>query len=248
MRTLLNILAVALFAVAARGEWTVRSAEVETGRNGVEHRHLLLENASSEGRAIVDLAEFSTESCTLRLLDNPSGTTLAETAQRERIIAGVNGGYFDADFAPIGLRISEGKTVAALRRARLLSGVIVTSGQGVRILRLREFSLHPKLKVAVQCGPFLVDQAKAVRGLDDSRVARRTFAAVSRGNHEALGICSDVSLAQVAEILVGLKMNRALNLDGGSSTAFSFLRENGTTFSIGERKSVRDFIVVSQRL
>jgi hypothetical protein len=247
MRTLLNILAATLFAVAARGEWTVRSTEVEMGRNGVEHRHLLLENAGSEGRAIVDLAEFSTGSSTLRLFDNPDGTPLAETAQREKIVAAVNGGYFDSDFAPIGLRISNGKTIAPLRQARLLSGVIVSSGQGLRILRLHELPLHRKFEVAVQCGPFLIDGAKAVHGLDDSRLARRTFAAVSRGNHGALGICSEVSLAQLAEILVLLKMNRALNLDGGSSTAFSFLRENGTTFSIGEQKPVRDFVAVSPR-
>jgi hypothetical protein len=248
MRTLLNILAAVLFSVAARAEWTVHSAELEMGRNGVEHQHLLVENASSEGRATVDLAEFSTNSCRMRLLDNPSGVSLAEMALREKAIAGVNGGYFDADFAPIGLRVSKGKTIAPFRRARLLSGVMISSGQSLRILRLSEFSLHRKFDVAVQCGPFLVDAAKAVRGLDDSRLARRTFAALLPDNHAVLGICSDMSLAQLAEILVLLKMNRAINLDGGSSTAFSFLRENGTTFSIGEQKQVRDFLGVSPRL
>ena len=41
-----------------------------------------------------------------------------------------------------------------------------------------------------------------------------------------------------------LKIQRALNLDGGSSTAFWFARENGTTFSIPEWKPVRDFVGV----
>jgi len=39
-----------------------------------------------------------------------------------------------------------------------------------------------------------------------------------------------------------LKIERALNLDGGSSSAFWFARENGSAFSISEQKSVRDFV------
>jgi hypothetical protein len=38
------------------------------------------------------------------------------------------------------------------------------------------------------------------------------------------------------------RINRALNLDGGSSSAFWFKRSNGSVFSISEMKNVRDFI------
>jgi hypothetical protein len=40
------------------------------------------------------------------------------------------------------------------------------------------------------------------------------------------------------------KIQRALNLDGGSSSAFWFKRANGSAFSISEQKSVRDFVTI----
>jgi hypothetical protein len=35
-----------------------------------------------------------------------------------------------------------------------------------------------------------------------------------------------------------------MNLDGGSSSAFWFAREDGSAFSISGRKPVRDFVAV----
>ena len=65
-----------------------------------------------------------------------------------------------------------------------------------------------------------------------------------------LGFCSEVSLADLANILAttsvtaDLKIQRAINLDGGSSSAFWFARENGSVFSVPEQKPVRDFVGV----
>ena len=250
MPRLLIILAATLFSVEARADWMVRETASERGRAGVEHQHLVFVNTSSEERAIVDLSVFSSKACTLRVSDNPSGTTLAELGRREKIIAGVNGGYFDADFAPIGLRIVNGKTIAPLRRAKLLTGFIIASSRGVQILRPREYSPDKKADAAIQCGPFLVDGGVRVRGLDDLHFARRTFAAVSPDNRAALGVCSEVSLARLAEILAAtpdFPVNRALNLDGGSSSAFWFARDNESALSIPEQKPVRDFVAVVSR-
>jgi hypothetical protein len=40
------------------------------------------------------------------------------------------------------------------------------------------------------------------------------------------------------------KIDRALNLDGGSSSAFWFMWEDGSAFSIPGQKPVRDFVAV----
>src|SRR5207247_7780400 len=102
---------------------------------------------------------------------------------------------------------------------------------------------------AIQCGPFLVDLGQRVRGLEATRTARRTFAAVARADRAALGFCSDVSLSELAKILAttrladDFRIERALNLDGGSSSAFWVARESGA-FSIPEQKTVRDFVGV----
>jgi uncharacterized protein YigE (DUF2233 family) len=172
---------------------------------------------------------------------------------RENCAAGVNGGYFDTSFKPLGLRASDGKVTSALVRARLLTGVLCASRRGIEIERLAEFSRARRCDAAVQSGPFLVDAGAGVRTLEARRSARRTFVAVARSGNAALGVSSELTLAQLAEVLANRSLTsdcavwRALNLDGGSSTAFWFKKADGAVFSISEDKSVRDFIGVSTR-
>jgi uncharacterized protein YigE (DUF2233 family) len=238
-------------AVTAHADWTIRSAHSEPGRDGVVHRQVSLEDSESNESAAIDLAVFSTKSCTLRVIDQPMPprSDLAQAMREKGCLAGVNGGYFDPDYAPIGLLISDGKIIAPLQRARLITGVLAASPREVRILRVGEFSRQQRFNSAVQCGPFLVDLGRSVRGLEKTRTARRTFAAVGNVNRAALGFCSDVSLAELAKILATTRLaddfmiERALNLDGGSSSAFWVARES-SEFSIPEQKTVRDFVGV----
>jgi len=238
-------------ATTGRADWTIASAKTETSRDGVQHRHVLLADAGTSEDVTIDLALFSTKSCTLRVIDQstPPRSDLADVMKQERCLAGVNGGYFSPDYAPIGLVIVDGRTIAPLRRARLLTGVLTASSRGLRTIRIREFLGQPKPNAAVQCGPFLVDLGLPVRGLEEMREARRTFAAVAKSDRAALGVCSEISLAKLAEILASIqvaddfKISCALNLDGGSSSAFWFARESGV-FSIPEQKTVRDFVAI----
>jgi hypothetical protein len=244
--------ALLLLAVAAtaHADWAIRSTDSEAGHAGVVHRHVVLENATANESVVVDLAIFSTKSCTLRVIDNQIGETLSQTMAPEKCIAGVNGGYYDEKFAPIGLRMVNAQVIVPLQRARLITGVLIASSHGVRILRIREFLQHQKVTTAIQCGPFLVDQSQRVRGLNDSNLARRTFAATGTNDRALVGICSEVSLGDLGKVLAtvplagDLKIERALNLDGGSSSAFWFAQANGKAVSIPEQKPVRDFVGV----
>jgi uncharacterized protein YigE (DUF2233 family) len=238
-----------VLAATAQADWTILSSASEPGRGGVTHKHVILENGARNERITIDLAIFSTKSCGLRVLQNEDGAeSLSDEMKHEKCLAGVNGGYFDEKFAPIGLRITNGQTIAPLQRARLITGVLVASSRGVQIVRSREFSRRPTVTTAIQCGPFLVDRGQPVGGLNDSHLARRTFAATTTGDGALVGVCSGVSLAEFSKVLAttsfaeDLRIERALNLDGGSSTGFWFARENGSAFSISEQKPVRDFI------
>jgi hypothetical protein len=97
-----------------------------------------------------------------------------------------------------------------------------------------------------------VEGSQPVAGLNDARPARRTFVATGGSDRAAIGFCSDVTLAQLGKILAtpgvapDLKVERALNLDGGSSSAFWFAGERGS-FSISEQKAVRDFVAVAPK-
>ena len=221
---------------------------------GLEHRYIVVEDSAAGDRASLELAVFSTKSCRLRIVDqaNEPRLDLEEVVSRGNFLAAVNGGYFNPDDKPIGLLIVDGTMIAPLQKARLLSGVLSASAKKVQISRVAEFSLAQKPDAAVESGPMVVDLGKSVRGLEATRAARRTFAAVGAGDKAALGFCSDVTLADLSNILATVltpdfKVQRALNLDGGSSSAFWFKRANGTAFSIAEQKPVRDFVAIVPR-
>ncbi|HXY61224.1 MAG TPA: phosphodiester glycosidase family protein [Chthoniobacterales bacterium] len=241
-----------IVAIAARADWKMISTQTEppTG-HGIEHRYLVFEDSSNGDRASLELAIFSTKFCRLRMIDQPDERRLAlsEVMQRENCLAGVNGGYFDPDGNPVGLLVANGQTLSPLRRARLLSGVLFSVAGKVQIARFSDFSTKQKIDAALECGPMVVDMGKPVHGLESTRPARRTFAAVASADRAALGFCSDVTLADLALILgsqfaTDFKIQRALNLDGGSSSAFWFRRKDGSAFSIAEEKTVRDFVAV----
>ena len=237
-----------------RGAWNITSAESEKAPAGaVEHRRIVLGEAGTGDAATIDLASFAAKAVALRIIDNPTGgDDLAAVMRRIRGLAGVNGGYFDPQNAPVGLLISDGKSIAPFRKARLLSGVLVASKGRVELLRSAEYSPRKNATAALQCGPFLVDGGAPVPGLNDTRPARRSFVLTGGADRAALGSCSSVTLAQLSQILStprllpDFKIQRALNLDGGSSSAFWFAGERGV-YSIGEYKTVRDFVVITPK-
>ena len=253
MRRVLASVSLLVLAASGQAEWKILSAESEPGRAGIEHRHIVLESTAADQRADVDVGIFSAKSCTLRVIDNSEGQSLAAMMKREKCECGVNGGYFDAEFKPIGLRIADARILSPLRRARLITGILLQADRGIDIVRVGEFSRTQKIIAAIQAGPFLIEGSKRICGLNDSQLAQRTFAGTGKDDRALIGVCSDVSLAELANILATtplaaeLKIQRAINLDGGSSSAFWFARENGSEFSIPGQKPVRDFVAVVPR-
>ena len=238
------------FAASAQADWKILSAESEPGHGGIEHRHVVVEDAPAGQRVTFDVAVFSAKSTALRVIDNPDGQSLGAVMKREKYACGVNDGYFDTEFKRIGLRVADNTTFSPVRRARLITGILIQSDRGIDVVRAGEFSRPKKLIAAVQAGPFLVEGNKRIRGLNDSQLARRTFAGIATNDRAFLGVCSDISLGQLANVLATTsivpdsKIRSAMNLDGGSSSAFWFAREDGSAFSIAGRKPVRDFVAV----
>jgi exopolysaccharide biosynthesis protein len=255
VRKLSAAIFVLLLFSTAKAQWKQISTQSEPSPvKGLEHRYIVVEDSAAGDRASLELAIFSIKSCRLRIIDQSSEprVDLEEAIARGNFLAAVNGGYFDPDYKPIGLLIVDGTIIAPLQKARLLSGVLSASPKKVQISRVAEFSLIPKPDAAVESGPMIVDLGKSVRGLESTRAARRTFAVIGTGDKAALGFCSDVTLADLSNILSttsipDFKIQRALNLDGGSSSAFWFKRANGSAFSIAEQKPVRDFVAVVPR-
>jgi uncharacterized protein YigE (DUF2233 family) len=241
--------------IFAQSPWKIAETHRESSPNeSVEHWTTKVEETATADRATLHLAVFATRTATLRIIDQPGTprTDLASAMPRVGALAGVNGGYFDPEDAPVGLLVSEGRVLSPLRKAKLLTGVLWTTQTQVDIVRATRFTMNKKVKSAVQCGPLLIERGSPVPGLNDTRPARRSFAAVDGEGHALIGASSAVTLAQLSRSLSlpnlagKMKISRALNLDGGSSTAFWFAGKE-EAFSIPESKIVRDFVAVVPR-
>ncbi|WP_265593443.1 phosphodiester glycosidase family protein [Verrucomicrobium sp. BvORR034] len=146
----------------------------------------------------------------------------------ENVIAGCNGGYFDpATFAPAGLQVVQGRATGEYQQfGEWGGGVGVRSGKAQiwtekEILSMRIFEAES----FVQCSPVLVDGVRRFTGAGEDVRVRRTFIAHDGGSLWAMGVTSRIGLRELAALLanqgpglVGFKVNRALNLDGGPSS------------------------------
>ena len=253
---------------AVAGEW--RSVRDEPAQGmGVGLAVIRREVKAADGRsAELAVVQWSAATHGLRVVDQGEmgRATTAVALAEAGAAAGVNGGYFHPDRRPLGLVISGGRMLHGFERARLLGGLVTVDAAGtMRLMRAAEFALTAaanapgRLREALQAGPFLVDGGRPVPGLEATRGARRTAVATDgRGRWALVAVLSRLTLAETADLLAapgalpaGFTVSRALNLDGGSSTALWARREasagGGDAVSETEWGTVRNFLGVFPR-
>lgn len=250
MRLLLALALLVLAPHPLTAGWTLTETTPRSAPNALE----FIEREVTDGtqRATLWVVTFHPKTHTFAVMDNPEGDFNLGTASEKRgALAAVNGGYFHPDRTPLGLVIRKGEQLHGLERAKLLSGVVSATAGGVSIQRASAFKLSPAVREALQAGPFLVEGGKAIKGLDTTRSAARTAAFQDARGHAGILICKSVSLAEMAAILATPaifpegKIVRALNLDGGSSTAL-WVR-GSPPFYAREWKGVRNYLAIVPR-
>ena len=221
----------------APASWKLAASEpLPAPAEGVTHTcQTVQETTGAEGllgpkKATLHFVCFNAHRHTLRVLDQSTmgRDNLGEVMQKNHCVAGANGGYFQADFEPVGLVISDG-------RLRQPPAGLAARPHG-RAGGYPQPHLHSAAPTnrcpaktparPLQAGPFLVDDGKPVPGLNNARSARRTAVMTDGQGEWALVSSSSVTLAEFGAILSDpaltpgdMKIRRALNLDGGSSTA-----------------------------
>lgn len=215
----------------------------------------------SDGRRVTaHLTLFNSRGFRLEVIDlggasEPAYRTLADAFRTEGSVAGVNGGFFHPDWRPSGLVISRGNRINRFETAGLLSGVVFSDERGIHLVRRTRFRDHPGIAALLQSGPYLVEGGRAVRGLSASDPNRRTFIATDWRGHWVLGATlSPLTLADLAQCLASpgaltpWGVERALNLDGGSSTGFFFERGKGEApVTLHPLKRVRNLLGIAPR-
>jgi exopolysaccharide biosynthesis protein len=232
--------------VLDRHDWPVSNARLAAS-------HLRVTDGSAE--AEVDLVYFATADVTLEVVaNNADGEIrgLRELLEERGGLAGINGGYFQADLEPVGLLISNQRLVHRQQKANLLSGIFYVRNGRPWLARTREFPGVKGIQQAIQSGPFLVDGGRTVTGLNDIRVAARTFIFSCGQSEWGFGICRSVTLKGMGDLLAQAAIVpdhhivRALNFDGGSSTTLYARSDGRTLFSEG-RPVVSNYLIVKAK-
>lgn len=198
---------------------------------------------------------FDSRELDLRVIDQPDdwagGGHIAESLRAAGAVAGVNGGFFTPAFAPLGLMVADGRRTGVWQSNPLLTGAIVvtTHPQLLWNDEVQPDAAHQLL----QAGPRLVDAARPVPGLDRKKASTRTFIATDGGDQWVLGRVENATLAELAELLSipglmpAFKVHRALNLDGGRSSAIYYRTNDGREHSDPGWSTVRNYLGIVPR-
>lgn len=207
--------------------------------------------------ASLEAIVFDSRRCAVRVIDQPNadagGGAIAAAMRESRAVGGVNGGYSTPEFQPVGLMISSGRPTGEFSTSTLLSGVVVTTDGAPRLLWRNEYSQSAGTTDLVQAGPRLVDVSRPLPKLDRMKSRPRTFIATDGRYAWAIGLVKFASLGELAELLAspdiipGIHVARAINLDGGRSSAIWMRTGAGTEISEAGWSTVRNFIAIVPR-
>jgi uncharacterized protein YigE (DUF2233 family) len=247
MKSLFALLLLLTAALPLRAQWRIAEREGLASPEGLVFERV--EVANADRQAELHVVTFSPKTNSLAVMDNPQGAYDTGTAAVKRgALAAVNGGYFQPDHTPLGLVVRKGVEIHPLEHARLLSGLVAVTSREIALHRVSEYKPSASVREALQAGPFLVDGGKTVPGLEATRSARRTVVFSTTDGRFGLLIAQTVTLADLAAILTqpGVapsgKITRALNLDGGTSTAL-WVRGD-PPFYAREWKPVRTYLAI----
>lgn len=170
-----------------------------------------------------------------------------EFAKKSGGLLAINGGFFDNQHEPLGLRISNYNKKNPLK-AISWWGVFFIKNNKPYIRSLRDFSPSANIEFALQSGPRLLDQGEPIRlkpGL-----AERTALGITKDKQVIILVTENAAMttAELAKLMqeAPLYCTDALNLDGGSSTQL-YAEINNFSRHIHGFSLVSDAVVVKTR-
>jgi uncharacterized protein YigE (DUF2233 family) len=193
----------------------------------------------------------------IAVIDQPdskaSPAVISRLMREAGAVAGTNGGFFSPDFKPVGLVIHGGRSQGEMASGSLVSGAIAQQGDRVRILWNAEISGTRGFSELLQTGPRLVNNGAPIQGLENQKSRARVFVATDGAGQFLLGTSGACTLAELASALArpglfpGFTVQRALNLDGGRSTAFYANLPDRREISLPGWTAVRNYLAVLPR-
>lgn len=242
---------------AAEQQWRLDSSRPTTLGHGVV---LVVKNLGGPTRVEMKLVVFNEQQCQLKVIankDRKTARSLDETGRTLQALAVCNGGYFVAggDFGPSGLEIADGRRTGEFVGGGGWVGALMVRQAKASLIVESEFRDSPDIDEFVQCSPWLINGGAIapvlLKGQDQRN--RRTFIMTDGRGRWAMGVCGGVGLLELARILQApgiiseLKVQRALNLDGGPSTGLWCREVDGREHFQKPGWAVRNVIAVIPR-
>lgn len=205
---------------------------------------------------------FSEAEYRIRVIDNGKKRdstefeNLKDAILRSGCVAGVNGGFFDVgNFTPLGLVVSDGKYTGKFDPNSWMKGVFSSSNGIPRLSMLASETETRRQEQFLQSGDWLVFRGQStVRNNEEKRRRRRTFIGNDGKGRWIIGCCDSAKMNELSELMRSpevveiIDLDSVLNLDGGPSTGFVFLKEGAVVAHVRERWIVRNFIGVRKRI
>ena len=196
---------------------------------------------------------FDRNLATLRVIDAPSLNVrnASDAAVVADAIAVVNGGYFDPQFEPVGLQMTNDQATGQwVGTSSLLGGAVAVRDQTPLLLWRAEVAEPQSFSDLIQAGPRLVHNRQPINGFRNDQARPRTFIATDSADRWAIGIARRATLKDLAELLAtpgilpDVNVNRALNLDGGRSSSLWFTSNTGVRWHHPHSAKVRNYLAL----
>lgn len=164
----------------------------------------------------------------------------------ENGLIAINGGFFDQNYHPLGLRINNHQQYSKLKKISWW-GVFYIINNKPYITNIKNFENNPNINFAIQSGPRLIINGK-IPSLKKGH-AERTALGITKNKEVILLVTenSPLSTTALAHLMKShpISCQYAINLDGGSSTQ---LKTNFNTLQLYVRgfSNVSDAIVVTK--
>ncbi|MDP3561452.1 MAG: phosphodiester glycosidase family protein [Legionellaceae bacterium] len=170
-----------------------------------------------------------------------------EFAHHSNALIAINGGFFDENFHPLGLRISKQQQHNPLKYISWW-GIFYIKNKTPHISDVRSFKYEKDIDFAVQTGPRLIINGQ-IPSLKPG-FAERSALGITASNDVIIVVTENapISTSWLAEIMKSSPLNcsDALNLDGGSSSQL-YARIGHFQINAPSFANVSDAIIVKAR-
>lgn len=220
---------------------------------GIDYTTISKESSNRHGRVHafrIDLHQYHLD---LLPAKNMAQTSIFanQAATHQQVLLAINGGFFNPNLQPLGLRIKSGVTLSPLKKISWWGAFIIANNTAT-IISEKEYRYSPKISFAIQAGPRLLVNGKP-NPLLRPGVAERSALGITRSGKVIIAVTENLPLTtlELAEILAGTEASggldcwQALNLDGGSSSQL-YAKIGNFTLDVQSLRPVADLVILSK--